>query len=107
MNTASANAQRYRVPFQAIVPFLLLTFGLAWGLLALLILFPEFTTQLFGAISNRNPLFNPFWPDAQPDDTLLLIVAAIVMTGLTRKTMFHQGNAVTEVIPQMQHEQFR
>jgi membrane protease YdiL (CAAX protease family) len=44
-------------------------------------------------------LINPFWPDAQPYDTWLLVVIAVVVVWLNRETMFTREEAVTEVIP--------
>jgi len=34
MNKGSAGANRYRVPFISLVPFLIIAFGMAWGILA-------------------------------------------------------------------------
>jgi membrane protease YdiL (CAAX protease family) len=42
---------------KTLVSFLALTFGLSWGAIALLILFPDQATALFGEISTSNPLF--------------------------------------------------
>ena len=39
------------------VPFLALTFGLTWGIAALLILFPDQIIALFGELSTSHPLF--------------------------------------------------
>lgn len=44
-------------------------------------------------------LINPIFPDAAPHDTIMFVVAAIVVVILNRKTMFSKENAVTEVIP--------
>lgn len=44
-------------------------------------------------------LINPFWPDAQPWDTWLLVVVAAVVVWWNRKTLFARDGAVTEVIP--------
>ena len=46
-------------------------------------------------------LINPFWPDAQPWDTWILVVVATVVVWKTRKTMFSRSGAVTRVIPRM------
>jgi membrane protease YdiL (CAAX protease family) len=40
-----------------LLPFLLLSFGLAWGLFALFIFANEWVTQTFGDLSGRHPLF--------------------------------------------------
>ncbi|WP_438362788.1 CPBP family intramembrane glutamic endopeptidase [Nioella halotolerans] len=44
-------------------------------------------------------LINPFWPDAQPWDTWLLVEVAAVVVWVNRATMFTRDGAVTEVIP--------
>lgn len=44
-------------------------------------------------------LINPFWPDAQPNDTWILVVVAAVVVWWNRETMFTREGAVTEVIP--------
>lgn len=44
-------------------------------------------------------LINPFWPHAQPWDTWILVVVAVVVVWLRRATMFSRDGAVTEVIP--------
>jgi len=45
------------LPDAALVPFLLITFGIAWGLFALFALFPDWISQSFGPLSGRHPLF--------------------------------------------------
>ncbi|HEY9050516.1 MAG TPA: CPBP family intramembrane glutamate endopeptidase, partial [Gammaproteobacteria bacterium] len=40
-----------------ILPFLVLTFGLTWGIITLLIFFPDQMTVVFGELSAKNPLF--------------------------------------------------
>lgn len=42
---------------------------------------------------------NPLWPDAQPWDTWVFAVAAVVVVWLCRKRMFRRGSGVTEVVP--------
>ena len=44
-------------------------------------------------------LINPFWPDAQPWDTWILIGIAAVVVFWKRDEMFSRKGAVTEVIP--------
>jgi uncharacterized protein len=44
-------------------------------------------------------LINPLWPDAQPHDTYLFVVAAVLVVFFNRNTMFTREGAVTEVIP--------
>ena len=44
-------------------------------------------------------LINPFWPDAQPWDTWILVVVAVAVVWWNRGMMFTREGAVTEVIP--------
>lgn len=44
-------------------------------------------------------LINPFWADAQPWDTWLLVAVSVVVVWWNRDTMFTRDGAVTEVIP--------
>jgi uncharacterized protein len=57
MRIAPADASRYQIPLIALVPFLLMTFGLAWGLFALFILLPRQMVAIFGVLTGRHPLF--------------------------------------------------
>ena len=41
---------------------------------------------------------NPLWPDAQPWDTLLFVVAAVIIVVLNRRQMFQRGAGVTDVL---------
>lgn len=50
-------------------------------------------------------LINPFWPDAQPWDTWLLVAVAVVVVWWNRKTMFSRTGAVTCVIPDKEPDQ--
>ena len=44
-------------------------------------------------------LTNPFWPDAQPYDTWILVAVALVVISWNRDTLFTREGAVTEVFP--------
>jgi len=44
-------------------------------------------------------LINPFWPDAQPWDTWILVAVAVGVVWWKRETMFGRMDAVTEVVP--------
>ncbi len=46
-----------RMTIKTLIPFLVLTFGLTWGIAALLILFTDQIVAIFGEISSSNPLF--------------------------------------------------
>lgn len=50
-------AESYRVPFRSFIPFLLMSFGLAWGILGLYILLPGRMGTVFGQLSGNHPLF--------------------------------------------------
>jgi hypothetical protein len=55
--TDSPSAESAEVPFNALVPFLLVAFGLAWGILAMFIFLNDQMTALFGALTGQHPLF--------------------------------------------------
>lgn len=57
MTSSASGTPRCPVPFSAILPFLLITFGLAWGIFALFVLFPKQIIDMFGELSGRHPLF--------------------------------------------------
>jgi len=44
-------------------------------------------------------LMNPIWPDAQPYDTVVLLIVAVVVVWEQRGTMFRRGGGVTEIVP--------
>lgn len=44
-------------------------------------------------------LINPFWPDAQPWDTWILVAVAAIVVWWNRATMLSREGAVTEVVP--------
>lgn len=44
-------------------------------------------------------LINPLWPDAQPYDTWLFVVIAVVVVWFNRTAMFSRHDAITEVFP--------
>lgn len=44
-------------------------------------------------------LINPFWPDAQPYDTLILAGVAVVVVWWNRESLFARTGAPTEVVP--------
>ncbi len=48
-------------------------------------------------------LINPFWPDAQPWDTWILVAVAAAVAWWKRDVMFTRDSAVTEVVPAAPH----
>lgn len=57
MITVSSVADRRQIPIISLIPFLLITFGLAWGIIALFIFLPDQMTAIFGQITGQHPLF--------------------------------------------------
>lgn len=57
MKPDSPDPNRYLISFASLAPFLLITFGLAWGIFALFILLPEPMVAMFGQVSGQHPLF--------------------------------------------------
>jgi hypothetical protein len=54
----TTNAEHnYPIPFRALGPFLLIAFGLAWGVLGLYIFLSEPMEALFGPLTGNHPLF--------------------------------------------------
>jgi uncharacterized protein len=47
-------------------------------------------------------LINPFWPDAQPWDTIILLGVAVIVVWWNRGTLFSRSGAVSEVVPARQ-----
>ena len=43
-------------------------------------------------------MMNPIFPDAQPWDMLIFIIAAALVVWLNRHTMFKRGTGITEVL---------
>ncbi|MBN2720033.1 MAG: CPBP family intramembrane metalloprotease [Proteobacteria bacterium] len=48
---------KVQVPFVSLRPFLLITFGLAWGILGLYVFLPEGMGAVFGQLTGNHPLF--------------------------------------------------
>jgi hypothetical protein len=44
-------------------------------------------------------LINPFWPDAQPWDTWILVTISAFAIWWKRQSLFTREGAVTEVLP--------
>ncbi len=49
--------EEHQIPFNLIIPFLLITFFLTWGILGLYIFLPDQMASLFGQITGQHPLF--------------------------------------------------
>ena len=48
---------RRSMTIKTLVPFFVITFGLGWGIIAILILFPQQLEAIFGPMGYTNPLF--------------------------------------------------
>ena len=57
MADATQTRSAYIIPFRSIYVFLAIAFGLAWGIVAVLVLFNDAVTPIFGEVSARHPLF--------------------------------------------------
>ncbi len=61
-------------------------------------LFNSSKGSLLIAVLYHFQMMNPIWPDAQPWDSYLIIIAAVIIVWLNRKAMFKRGEAVTDVL---------
>lgn len=57
MSPTSSTRETYRVPFHSFAPFLLISFGLAWAIIGLYVVFPESMGSIFGQLTGNHPLF--------------------------------------------------
>lgn len=57
MKTGTSVTYQRQVPFISLAPFMLITFGLAWGIFALFILLPAPMVAIFGELTGQHPLF--------------------------------------------------
>jgi uncharacterized protein len=57
MRDNSSNFDQQQIGFASLTPFLLITFGLAWGILALFIFLPQQMTRMFGEMTGQHSLF--------------------------------------------------
>ena len=57
MIAESSEVEPPEILFNALTPFLLIAFGLAWGILALFIFLPEPMVGIFGQLTGQHPLF--------------------------------------------------
>jgi hypothetical protein len=55
--TGRSGADRVEVPTLSLLPFLLITFAIAWGILASYIFLPDQMTGVFGQLTGQHPLF--------------------------------------------------
>ncbi len=49
--------EKFLIPFSSLIPFLLIAFGLAWGILASFIFLPDQMVRMFGSLTGQHPLF--------------------------------------------------
>jgi membrane protease YdiL (CAAX protease family) len=57
MKSITPVREAYRISFSSFTPFLVISFGLAWGILGMYIFFPEFMGTVFGQLTGNHPLF--------------------------------------------------
>jgi len=56
-NSTISKKGENRMKTKTLIPFLVITFGLSWGIAALLIFFTDQVVAIFGEITNSNPLY--------------------------------------------------
>jgi membrane protease YdiL (CAAX protease family) len=61
-------------------------------------LFNDSRGSLLIAVLYHFQMNNPIWPDAQPWDSLLFAIAAVIIVWLNRHTMFQYGSGVTDIL---------
>jgi membrane protease YdiL (CAAX protease family) len=57
MSETGSPSLNYLIPFRSLVPFMLIAFGIAWGIIGAYIFFPETMSAVFGQLSGNHPLF--------------------------------------------------
>lgn len=57
MTKRSSLTDGRRISFFSLVPFLLIAFGVAWGILGLFIFLPDWMISTFGPLTGQHPLF--------------------------------------------------
>ncbi len=57
MTPNTTGDKAYRIPFRSFIPFLLISFGLAWGILGVYIFLSEPMEAVFGKLTGNHPLF--------------------------------------------------
>ena len=57
VSTANTGVNRPGLPLLSLVPFMLIAFGVAWGILALYIFLPDQMSRMFGQLTGQHPLF--------------------------------------------------
>ncbi len=57
MKSITPVREAYRIQFRSFTPFLLISFGMAWGILGLYIFLPELMGTVFGQLTGNHPLF--------------------------------------------------
>jgi len=53
----TTGTDKFQIPAASLIPFMLITFVLAWGILALFIFLPGQMTGIFGELTGQHPLF--------------------------------------------------
>ncbi len=61
-------------------------------------MFNDARGSLLIAVLYHFQMNNPIWPDAQPWDSLLFAIAAVIIVWLNRRTMFQRGSGVTNIL---------
>ncbi len=57
MSETESSRTAWQIPFRSLIPFLLITFGIAWGIIGLYVFLPERMGAMFGQLTGNHPLF--------------------------------------------------
>lgn len=57
MHPTTSVPEAYQIQFVSFAPFLLISFGIAWGVLGLYIFLPDLMVRVFGQLTGNHPLF--------------------------------------------------
>lgn len=78
MTKVDKRIRSFRIPSQALFTFLIMTFGITWGLIGIYVVRPEWATATFGEISGSHPFFFlATWAPAISALALLLYFAGL------------------------------
>src|SRR6056297_2738061 len=57
MKTHKYTPSQNSISLLTLLPYLLITFGITWGIVALYIFLPELSVEIFGELTGNHPLF--------------------------------------------------
>lgn len=57
MHSIDSISDKTKIQFRSLIPFFLISFGIAWGILGLFIFLPDIMQNIFGQLTGNHPLF--------------------------------------------------